>query len=119
MADNYSSIFTPAAGMSVDKYGVLSNTNGVIQPTATTVTAPAKTSNKTSEDQKKRLATAKALMSYAADPMKQEYVDGVAVQSSPLEALSRLGSAAAGAYIQKKNQTPTTGKGGQPPAPKV
>lgn len=68
---------------------------------------------------KKRLDTAKALMSYAANPMKQEYVDGVAVQSSPLEALSRLGSAAAGAYIQKKNQTPTTGKGGQPPAPVI
>lgn len=68
---------------------------------------------------KKRLDTAKALMSMSADPMKQQYVDGIAVQSSPLEALSKLGTAAAGAYITKKNQTAPSPKGTQPPAPKV
>lgn len=68
---------------------------------------------------KKRLDTAKALMSMASDPMKQQYVDGIAVQSSPLEALSKLGTAAAGAYIAKKNQTAPSPKGTQPPAPKV
>lgn len=68
---------------------------------------------------KKRLDTAKALMSMAGEPTKQQYVDGIAVQSSPFEALSKLGSAAAGAYITKKNQTAPSPKGTQPPAPKV
>lgn len=120
MADNYTSAFSTPAGMAVDKYGVMSNVNGVIQPSATTAaTASQKPASVSSEDQKKRLATAKALMKYASDPMKQQYVDGIAVQSSPLEALSRLGSAAAGAYIAKNNQTAPTPKGTQPPAPKV
>lgn len=74
------------------------------------------TASDVNADKKKRLATAKALMTYAGTPNKQEYVDGVAVQQSPWDALARLGAAAGGAYIAKKNQIdtpPSTAKGGK------